>query len=244
LNKLWKKVVPGEGDDEGSSNPIAAAAAKVAAAMAARHSNVEPKPAESATKAAAEPPKLVIAALKPVEPPKPAPLPDPPKPVEAPKPALPTLPIPPVIAPAAAIPVPEEDDKSDDHLLIEVVGVVHPAHRLNRRVHIWNYSSGFSFDSIEDLHQFIYDIRDSGDMPLADLSYCPQDIFLDWSDTMNALRDQEAKVMAEMYDDKVQLIINVTFMVGEEKITTQNYKINFSDSPAQIAAKVSFSYHL
>lgn len=241
VNKLWKKVIPEEGD----SNPIAAAAARVAAAMAARRAESEVKPVTimkpSEQVNAVEAPKLsmppkVKESRDPVEMPKPVEVP---KSVEVVKPTVTAPPIPPAVNPLPISNAPEEDSQSDDHLLIEVVGVIHPAHRLNRRVHIWNYSSGFSFDSVEDLHQFIYDIRDSGDAPLANLSFCPQDTFLDWSDTMNALRNEEAKVMAEMFDDKVQLIINVKFMVGTEAVTTQNYKISFSDGPTQIAAKVN-----
>lgn len=132
----------------------------------------------------------------------------------------------------------ERIDTGNDHLLIEVVGIVHPAHRLNRRVHIWNYSYGFSFEAIEDLHQFIYDMRESDDNPLVNLSYCTQDTFLDWSETMNALREQEAKFAAELFNENIELLISVAFMVGEEKVAAQNYRINYHDTPSDIAAKV------
>jgi hypothetical protein len=124
------------------------------------------------------------------------------------------------------------------------MSVRQPAARINRRIQMWDMSCGFSLDGVDDIKQFVVDLRNSADPVLIHLSYCNHSAFHDWVNACKILREREHEITTmKVADNAIELRDAVLFdlevtNVSSSPATVVKVTLNARDRPSDIAAKV------
>lgn len=141
------------------------------------------------------------------------------------------------------------------------VSVLHPSHRLSRRIKMWDLSSGFSLSTPEDIQTFVKELQKTSDGILLELSQTHASgpspgpgVFGEWVTACRAVREREIELIAQNAIGTVNItefVDKVTIDLELELIVTEHHhhprckcRLLATDTPREIAAKicVAFAY--
>lgn len=131
-----------------------------------------------------------------------------------------------------------------EKLEFKVKKTTYPADRLSRRVKIWYCSSGFSLSSVDEIQQFVQELKSTGDHTLEAFADEKFDKINDWANLLEVLRKYEQRLLIEMpqqnqiNNDVINVEVEIMLPDEEKKLAIV---VNDRFSIEDLSKKVSFS---
>lgn len=130
-----------------------------------------------------------------------------------------------------------------EKLEFRVTKTTYPADRLSRRVKIWYCSSGFSLSSVDEIQQFVQELKNTGDHTLEAFADEKFDKINDWANLLEVLRKYEQRLLIDMppatsVEDSDVIKVEVEVLLPEEE-KEMKFVINDTFSVDDLSTKVS-----